>query len=257
MRAVVGISACYKTVEDLGFHCVAEKYINPLLDVAQCQPLLVPAVGARMDIETLLNNTDGLLLTGSASNVHPRHYGTVVEPHDYAHDDPQRDATTLPLIRSAIEHGVPLLALCRGHQELNVALGGTLHRHVERVEGMLDHREDESRPVVERYGAVHEVALTPGGVLAGVFGADRIHVNSLHSQGIDRLAERLNIEGTAPDGLVEAVTVRDAPSFAVGVQWHPEWDTASNPADKALFEAFGEACKKRAHQRARGSLRGT
>jgi putative glutamine amidotransferase len=163
-----------------------------------------------------------------------------------------RDATTLPLIRRAVEIGVPLFAICRGIQELNVALGGSLHQHVHELPGRRDHRSDKTRPWYERYGPAHTIRLVPGGRLQAILGgAATLEVNSLHGQGIDRPAERLVVEAWAEDGTIEAVTVRDAPGFVIGVQWHPEWRVAENPWSLRLFAAFADAARTRAAARLR------
>ncbi|HEX7967658.1 MAG TPA: gamma-glutamyl-gamma-aminobutyrate hydrolase family protein, partial [Stellaceae bacterium] len=225
-------------------------YILAVSDAAGALPLLVPALGERIAVGELIARLDGLLLTGSRSNVEPHHYeGEPSEPGTL-HDAP-RDALTLPLIRAAIGAGLPVLAICRGIQELNVALGGTLHQRVHEVAGRLDHRAPEG-DVERRYGhGAHAVALTPGGMLERLAGARELVVNSLHSQGIDRLAPALVVEAAAPDGQIEAVRHKDA-AFVVGVQWHPEFRAMENAFSRALFAAFGEACRARARRRTPG-----
>jgi putative glutamine amidotransferase len=245
---LVVVPACVKQIETSTFHAVQEKYLLALRDVARAAPLIVPAFGWDMlPLDTLLDTVDGVLLTGSPSNVEPRHYGTT--SREGVKHDPQRDATTLPLIRRAIERAVPLLAICRGIQELNVALGGSLHQHVEELPGRLDHRSPRGRPLDERYAPRHDVKLTPGGYLARRLGCDSILVNSLHGQGIDRVAPGLAVEAVAEDGTIEAVSVTGAAAFALGLQWHPEYRAAENPISRSLFEAFGEACRERAARR--------
>jgi putative glutamine amidotransferase len=245
---LVVVPACVKQIDTSTFHAVQEKYLLALRDVARAAPLIVPAFGWDMlPLDTLLDTVDGVLLTGSPSNVEPRHYGTT--SREGVKHDPQRDATTLPLIRRAIERAVPLLAICRGIQELNVALGGSLHQHVEELPGRLDHRSPRGRPLDERYAPRHDVKLTPGGYLARRLGCDSILVNSLHGQGIDRVAPGLAVEAVAEDGTIEAVSVTGAAAFALGLQWHPEYRAAENPISRSLFEAFGEACRERAARR--------
>lgn len=185
-------------------------------------------------------------MTGSPSNVEPHRYRGPASAPGTLHD-PQRDATTLPLIPRAVAAGVPVLAICRGFQEMNVAFGGTLHQKVHEVAGLMDHRDDESLPLDEQYGPAHDVILEACGLLRGLAGAERVRVNSLHSQGVDRLGGDLVVEARAPDGLVEAFRVRSAPRFAVAVQWHPEWKVMSNDFSRALFAAFGAASRERAH----------
>ena len=207
-------------------------------------PVLIPALGSEIDLPSLLDACDGLLLTGSASNVEPQHYGGPASKPGTLHD-PNRDATTLPLIPRAIAAGLPVLAICRGFQEMNVAYGGTLHPRLHEVPGYLDHRDDESTPLDVQYAPAHEVLLEPGGVLQKIAGQNRLQVNSLHWQGIETLGKDLVIEARAPDGVIEAFRVAHAPNFALSVQWHPEWQFAQNPFSSALFAAFGEASRKR------------
>jgi putative glutamine amidotransferase len=251
---VIGIPACFVQGEGLGHHQVGAKYVDSVIEGAGGLPLLIPAVGPGLDADALLAEVDGLLVTGSPSNVEPRHYGGPA-PRPETALDPARDATTLPLIRRALELAVPLLAICRGLQELNVALGGTLHQNVHELPGRVDHRSDKTVPLQERYGPVHPVQLVPGGTMRRLLdGAGTIEVNSLHAQAIDRLADRLAVEAVASDGTIEAVRVVDAPGFALGVQWHPEWRLLENPISRRLFAAFGAAC--RARQRARHERHG-
>ena len=251
---LIGFPACLVQREGFGYHQTGEKYVDGVLDGAGGLPLLIPALGPKLDLDAVLAALDGLLITGSPSNVEPHHYGGPAARPDSPRD-PARDATTLPLIRRALELAVPLLAICRGLQELNVALGGTLHQCLHELPGRADHRSDKSVPLAERYGPAHPVRLVPGGLLQRLLdGADTIEVNSLHGQAIDRLATALAIEATAPDGTIEAVRVVDAPGFALAVQWHPEWRVLDNPVSRRLFAAFGAACQAR--QRARHERHG-
>jgi putative glutamine amidotransferase len=243
-RPVIGIPACRKFIAPHPFHAVGEKYVTAVNVAAEGLPLLIPALGGGLDFDTVLASVDGLLLTGSPSNVEPGRYGGLHIP-DVLHD-PHRDATTLPLIVRAVEVGIPVLAICRGFQEMNVAFGGTLHQMVHEQPGFDDHREDKSLPLENQYAAAHRVTLTPGGVLENLAGVSELQVNSVHSQGIDRLGKGLSIEAVADDGLVEAYRVDDAAAFALAVQWHPEWRAMENPFSKKLFQAFGEACRSRA-----------
>jgi putative glutamine amidotransferase len=252
---LIGIPACMGWRDGFGFHQVGDKYVDAVVDGAGALAVLIPALGPRLEIDPLLARLDGLLVTGSPSNVEPHHYGGPPAPADGARD-PHRDATTLPLIRRALARGVPLLAICRGLQELNVALGGTLHQEVHSLPGRLDHRSDKAVPPGERYGDVHPVRLAPAGYLWDLLdGAEAIMVNSLHGQAIDRLAAGLVVEATAPDGTIEAVRVADAPAFALAVQWHPEWRVLDNPVSRRLFAAFGTACRARARSRAEDERR--
>jgi putative glutamine amidotransferase len=240
---LIGIPADRRLYGNHYFHMVGEKYIDAVAAGADAVPVLVPALGPDLDLTALLDVCDGLLLTGSASNVEPYHYGGPASAPGTLHD-PNRDATTLPLIPQAIAAGLPVLAICRGFQEMNVAFGGTLWQRLHEVPGNLDHRDDESQPLEVQYGPAHEVALEPGGLLSELAGTDRLQVNSLHSQGIQTLGRDLAVEARAPDGVIEAFRVADAPRFAVGLQWHPEWDFSQNPFSRALFAAFGKASRQ-------------
>jgi putative glutamine amidotransferase len=227
---------------------VGEKYARAVLEAADALPLLIPSFGEELRLDDLVQRLDGILFTGSPSNVEPRHYdGTPSEPGTL--HDPERDATTLPLIRKAVQAGIPVLGVCRGFQEMNVAFGGTLHQKVYEVPGYDDHRDDTSLPLEVQYGPAHDVILEPGGLLRAMAGSDRVQVNSLHSQGIDQLAPGLVVEARATDGLIEAFHVRNAPRFAVAVQWHPEWKVMTNPFSRALFAAFGAASRERAEMK--------
>ncbi len=230
------------------FHVVGEKYARALLDAADALPLLIPSLAEELRFDELADRLDGLLFTGSPSNVEPRRYCGPPSVPGTLHD-PARDATTLPLIRKAVEKGVPVLGICRGFQEVNVAFGGSLHQRVHEIPGHLDHRDDDSQPLEVQYGPAHEVILEPGGVLRTLVNADRVQVNSLHWQGIERLGEGLSVEARAPDGLVEAFRVAGAARFAMAVQWHPEWKVMENPFSRALFARFGAACRDRARSR--------
>jgi putative glutamine amidotransferase len=247
-RPLIGIPADRRMVGNHPFHMVGDKYARAVLEAAGAAPVLIPALAEELRFEELLERLDGLVFTGSPSNVEPHHYqGTPSDPGTL--HDPARDATTLPLIREAVQAGVPVFGICRGFQEMNVAFGGTLHQKLHELPGHLDHRDDETQPLEVQYGPAHEVTLEPGGVLRSLAAGDRIRVNSLHSQGIDRLGAELAVEARAPDGVVEAFRVRTAARFALAVQWHPEWQVMSNPFSRALFAAFGRAAVERAQSK--------
>jgi putative glutamine amidotransferase len=245
---LIGIPADRRLYGKHYFHMVGEKYIEAVAVGAAATPVLIPALGSELDLPSLLAACDGLLFTGSASNVEPHHYGGPASEPGTLHD-PNRDATTLPLIPRAVAAGLPVLAICRGFQEMNVAYGGTLHQRLHEIGGHLDHREDESAPLEVQYGPAHEVLLEPGGQLRAIAGEDRLQVNSLHWQGIETLGGNLTVEARAPDGVIEAFRVADSAAFALGLQWHPEWQFEQNPFSRALFAAFGEASRRRAETR--------
>lgn len=247
-RPLIGIPADRRMVGRHPFHMVGEKYARAVMEAAGAAPLLIPALAEELRFEELLERLDGLLFTGSPSNVEPRHYDGPPSAPGTLHD-PARDATTLPLIRTAVESGVPVFGICRGFQEMNVAFGGTLHQKLHEIPGHLDHRDDETQPLEVQYGPAHEVTLEPGGLLRSLADGDRIRVNSLHNQGINRLGAPLAVEARATDGVIEAFRVREAASFALAVQWHPEWQVMTNPFSRALFAAFGRAAAERGRQK--------
>ena len=243
-QPIVLVPACNRMLGDHAFHVAGKKYIDAVR-LAGCQPLIVPTAGVE-EIDALLDLADGVLLTGSQSNVHPRHFAEDV--HDPSLPlDTDRDAWTLPLIPRALERGIPLFAICRGFQEANVALGGSLYQAVQDVPDRHDHRAAKGAAAELQYGLAHELLVQPGGVLAvvlaDVLDASTIRVNSVHGQGVNRLAKGLRIEALAPDGLVEAFSVANARGFNLSVQWHPEWQAATNPVSTRLFKAFGIACE--------------
>jgi putative glutamine amidotransferase len=265
------VSACHRDLGDHPYHVAGRKYVEAAR-LAGGLPLVVPRLEPD-EIDAALALADGVLLTGSPSNVHPSHFEQAVDDPALPLD-PQRDAWTLPLARRALALGVPLLGICRGAQEVNVALGGSLHQAVHAQPGLADHRADDDLPAAEQYAPVHPVQVRPGGRLAAILvpaqtsspaahhapiapsqpavsgsaGADgllTLQVNSLHGQGIDRLAPGLQIEALAPDGLIEAFSLPGAAGFNLCVQWHPEWRAADDPVSRALFSAFGAAVRER------------
>ena len=208
--------------------------------------------GPTTDLSAYLEVADGILLTGSPANVHPMHFGQNVRDPKLPLDQ-GRDGVTLPLVRLAIQCGLPLFAICRGLQEVNVALGGSLHQAVHEEPGRLDHRADPDQAPDEQYAPSHPINIVSGGELDRILGLRELQVNSLHGQAIDRLAPGLRIEASAPDGTVEAVHISAHPGFALGVQWHPEWKVLENPASTSIFRAFGDACRQAQARRLAGS----
>ncbi|MBR0800064.1 gamma-glutamyl-gamma-aminobutyrate hydrolase family protein [Bradyrhizobium jicamae] len=232
-------------------HAVLHGYVRAASECAGVMTLGLPAEAGAFDADSLIDSIDGVLLTGSPSNVSPACYGAPAAPDEMLLDL-ARDAAVLPLVRRVVAAGVPILGVCRGFQEMNVAFGGTLDPAVHTRSGRLDHREgDHARPIERWYDDSHDIDIAPGGVLAGLVGEQRVPVNSLHHQGIDRLGQGLRVEATAPDGLVEAFSVACAPAFALAVQFHPEMRIHDCPLAQAIFTAFGTACRKRLLHRLR------
>lgn len=242
-RPVVGVIADRQKHGNHYYHQAGEKYLKALISGAGVYPVILPAITAEIDVPDILQAFDGLFLTGATSNVEPRHYFGTPSREGTEHD-PDRDEKALALIPAAIAAAMPLFAICRGYQEMNVAFGGSLHQHVHEVEGYHDHREDPDAPLDIMYGPVHRVDFPEGGMLRSITGVETAMVNSLHHQGVDRLAEGLKVEAVADDGLIEAFSLEDSPGFTLGVQWHPEWKATGNPVSLAIFRAFGAACRE-------------
>lgn len=245
---LIGVPCDRKQIGLHPFQAVGEKYIRALIDCAVGMPLLIPSLSPALNPESLLTRFDGILLTGSHSNIEPHHYSDEPSFAGNLHD-PARDGTTLPLIHAAVRLKIPVLALCRGFQEVNVAFGGSLWQKVHEVPGFMDHREDSTQTLDLQYGAAHELSLTPGGLLAGIAGSEKVRVNSLHGQGIRRLGAGLTIEATAPDGLIEAIRLDSDATFLLAVQWHPEWHVLEDPFYLGIFQAFAGAVHARAQSR--------
>lgn len=230
------------------FLVLGDKYARAVKVNAAAQPVLFPLADADQ-IDALLQLVDGVLLTGSPSNVHPAHFGASLARPDLMLDQ-ARDDLTLALVRACVAQAVPLLGICRGFQEINVALGGTLHQLVHELPDHLDHRESPEGSYEQQYAPSHTVRFEAGSAFSRWAGADTAAVNSVHGQGVDQLAPGLHALGHAPDGLVEAFEVTGAKTFAYAVQWHPEWKASDNPFYAAIFQAFGEACRARQQMRA-------
>jgi len=247
--SLVGIPCDYRTLGHHPFHVAGDKYIRAVRESSGAVPVLIPSLANPIPPQETLSTVDGLLFTGSPSNVGPQHYQGP-SPREGVLQDENRDATTLPLLKAAITAGTPTLCLCRGFQELNVAMGGTLHQHVHELEGRLDHREDHEADLDSQYGPAHEVEVRDGGLLSRIVRERRFRVNSLHGQGIDRMAPCLHADAVAPDGTVEAVSMPTASGFLLGLQWHPEWRWSENPVSRAIFAAFAEAVQEHSRRRA-------
>jgi putative glutamine amidotransferase len=239
---VVGIPCDHRMLGAHAFHIVGEKYIAAVRDGAGVLPVLIPVLDPAIPTSEWLAAIDGFLFTGSPSNVSPRRYGGA-KPREGVLQDEHRDSTTLPLLEAAIAAGKPTLCVCRGFQELNVALGGTLFQHVHEIAGRSDHRENAGASLDDQYAPVHEVIVQDGGLLSKIVRERTFRVNSLHSQGIDRLAASLHADAVAPDGTIEAVSMPDARNFVLGLQWHPEWRWAENPVSREIFSSFGAALR--------------
>lgn len=245
---LVGLPTDRKIIGPHPFQAAGEKYIRAVVSGAEALPLLIPSLDPPLDVDSLLDDLDGLLLTGAYSNIEPHHYSDQPSFEGNVHD-PARDGTTLSIVPMAIRKGVPLLAVCRGLQEVNVALGGTLHQKVHDVPGFSDHRESLADSLDDQYGPAHPVRLVPGGWLATIAGSEQAMVNSLHGQGLRDLGRGLIVEATAPDGLVEAVRLDSPDTFVLAAQWHPEWKVTENPFYLGIFRAFGAACRARMSRR--------
>jgi len=260
VKPLIGISCCTKQFGVFGMpnHAASDTYVKATDEIIGGVPVLLPANGPMADIETLLERLDGIILTGSRSNVQPTLYNG--PPHaEGTWEDPARDGITLPLIRAAVSRGVPLLAICRGFQELNVALGGSLHQRLQDLPDRFDHSTPMQPSSKIRQGKAHSIRVTPGGWLHKLAGAAQIAVNSLHNQGVDQLAPGLVPEGVAPDGTIEAVRVLagpegPCPGYAVGVQWHPEYDWRTDRLSRAIFEQFGDRVRAYAETQRLGGV---
>ena len=241
-RPLIGVVSDRRMQGEHPFHMVGEKYLQALADGSDANPVALPSLANGFDVLDIIDRLDGLFLTGSPSNLEPHHYmGEASEPGTW--HDPERDLAALALIPAVIRVGLPLFAVCRGFQEVNVSFGGTLHQLVHEVPPFSVHKENPADPLDIQYGPSHQVEFVEGGVLHTITGRKSATVNSLHSQAVDSLGDELEVEAWAEDGLVEAFTVRNAPGFTLGVQWHPEWKVLENPVSEAIFRAFGDACR--------------
>lgn len=245
IKPLVGVCCDTKIDGVHMYHSAGHKYVYAIANSANATPVLMPSLSSDVDWDDLLSRLDGVLLTGSYSNIQPHLYGLETDDAG-SYLDIHRDATTLPLIPKIIEAGIPLLAICRGFQEMNIVYGGSLHRMVHEVKGMNDHREDKSLDIDGQYAVSHNIKINPDGVLARLTNNKLEQmVNSIHMQGVNKLGEGLLVEALAEDGLVEAFSVKDSPAFNLAVQWHPEWKTRENRFYQQIFTAFESACKER------------
>jgi len=241
---VVGIICDKEVIGPHPFHIAGEKYIKAISDSSHCLAILIPAMADESSMDQLLTMLDGILLPGGYSMVDPLHYQD--EPAEVDTKlDTARDNTSLSIIVKAVAQGIPVLGICRGFQEMNVAFGGSLHQKLHENGHYFEHRENKTLTIEQQYSANHHVNVIADGKLANIVNRAAIEVNSLHTQGVDRLAENLTIEAIAEDGLVEAFSVTQSESFAMAVQWHPEWRVEENKQSTQLFHAFGQACSAR------------
>lgn len=236
---VVLFTADTRAFDGYTWHCAPSTYLEAVLDVSGGMPVILTAFGPRLDLDAVLDRVDGVVATGSRTNVHPSHYGVAATEAMGPYDE-VRDATSLPLIRRAIERGIPLLCICRGLQELNVALGGSLASDIQDLPERMDHRHPDVPDMDGKFAIRHGVTIAAGGCLGRIIEGE-IEVNSLHRQAVARLSDRLAIEATAPDGTIEAVSVKEAAGFTLGVQWHPEYWAMTDGPSKAILGAFGAA----------------
>lgn len=240
---LIGTIADYRIIGSHGFHMAGDKYMRAVTRVMGASPVILPALAAEIEARTLLSRLDGLLLTGAYSNIEPYHYDEKNREADPVRD-PQRDNASFALIQAAIDLKLPILGVCRGCQELNVALGGSLHQQIQDVDGLMDHRENKEDDLETQYGPAHLVNLVEGGYLHGYTQEISVMVNSLHAQGVKRLAPGLTIEAVAEDGLVEAYRLDDDSHFVLAVQWHPEWQVMENRFYQSVFKLFEQACNR-------------
>lgn len=241
-RPLVAIVSDRRMQGEHPFHMVGEKYFQALMHGAGAYGVALPSTDDDFHASSVIEQFDGLFLPGSPSDVEPGRYNAEATDPNSWHDR-HRDAAVFDLIPAAVEAGMPLFAVCRGLQEVNVAFGGTLHQKIREVPGLMNHREDPDAPLEEQYAPAHPVAFTSGGLLHHITNRTSAEVNSLHRQGVENLGDGLVVEAVAEDGLIEAFTVRTAPGFTLAVQWHPEWKVKENPISMQLYGAFGDAMR--------------
>ena len=242
-KPIVGVVSDRRMIDAWAYHMVGEKYLTALAGGAKVFPVALPALGDELDVLEFFDEMDGVFLSGSISMLLPEHYDGPPSAEGTLHD-PGRDQASLALIPKLLASGKPLLAVCRGFQEMNVSMGGSLHQMVHELPGYHDHRENPDETMEQMYAPAHPVTFSSSGLLAHITGMQGTEVNSLHWQGVNRLGEGLVVEARADDGLIEAFRLPETPGFNLAVQWHPEWQYAENPVSKAIFEAFGDACRE-------------
>lgn len=243
---LIGVTGDTLPTGDTTFYKVGDKYILSVVEAANCLAVMIPPIAEKLEMDALLDRLDGIVFTGSPANIEPHHYGAKSHQEE-SQLDRGRDATNLPLLKKVIDREMPLFCICRGHQELNVIHGGTMHQFIHNIEGNQDHRADESIPFDERYKSSHLIKIQAGGILEKINeGLDDVMVNTVHEQAVDKLGSGLQIEALAEDGVIEAISIEGYQNFMVSVQWHPEHKVALEvPLNRKLFEAFGEAARKR------------
>ncbi|WP_146344660.1 gamma-glutamyl-gamma-aminobutyrate hydrolase family protein [Phaeobacter marinintestinus] len=240
-RPIVGIIGNSHLINDsYPTHAGGTMNTEAVSEVSNCLPLLIPADPRYVGVDELLETCDGFVLTGGRPNVHPEEYGEA-ETDAHGTFDRARDAITLPLVRQCVDRGQPFLGICRGFQEVNVAMGGTLYPEIRDLPGRLNHRMPPEGTLEEKFALRHKVTFSQSGVFHTLMGAQEVMTNTLHGQGIKTAGARVVIDGYAPDGTPEAIFIKDAPGFTLSVQWHPEWDAANDPVSRPLFAAFGAA----------------
>ncbi len=242
-RPVVGIIGNFYLMNDqYPVHAGGLMNSDAIADVSGCIPLIIPSDPRHVSVAELLDICDGFLLTGGRPNVHPEEYGEV-ETAAHGEFDRARDAIALPLVRACVERGQPFLGICRGFQEVNVAMGGSLYPEIRDLPGRMNHRMPPDGTIEEKFQLRHDVRFAPGGVFHKVMGAQIVRTNTLHGQGIKEPGSRVVVDGHADDGTPEAIYIKGAPGFTLAVQWHPEWDAANDPVSRPLFEGFGDALR--------------
>ncbi|NIY72496.1 gamma-glutamyl-gamma-aminobutyrate hydrolase family protein [Marivivens donghaensis] len=243
-RPIIGIISNNELVNgQYPAHTGGQMNSQAISKVADCIPFLIPADPTVVTVEELLETCDGFLLTGGRPNVHPSQYGEDPTPA-YGDFDENRDAITLPLVRACVERGQPIMGICRGFQEVNVAMGGSLYPEIRDLPGRDNHRMPPDGTLEEKFALRHCVSLSEDGPFAALLGSAKVMTNTLHGQGIKEPGSRVVVDGYAPDGTPEAIYIKDAPGFTMSVQWHPEWNAANDPVSRPLFEALGDAARK-------------